>query len=114
MDKIVIGLHKKVINVNGVELVLNFDDNEFLKKLFELKDVSEKEVKDISFAEHLAKYYDELFGEGTCKSIFGEDKPSYFLLYDLSEALAPYIDEYSKNRTKEIGSKYNAEREGDV
>lgn len=114
MDKIVIGLHKKVVNINGVELVLNFDNNEFLKRLSELKNVSKEETKDIGFAEYLTKYYDELFGEGTCKSIFGEDKPSYFLLYELTEALSPYIDEYSENRMKKINSKYNAEREGNV
>lgn len=118
MNNFKIESENKKINVNGVDLVFNFDDNEFTKKLLNLKSILDKNKSQNnsidSFVEELANYFNDLFGENTCKDIFGVVYPSFRLIFKLVEIIMPYLNDFLDERTLKISEKYNYEREGNV
>jgi len=56
---------------------------------------------------------DGLFGEGTCKKVFGDITPSFELYLEFFEQLTPYLQEFAKEKSRRI-SKYSAARTGNV
>lgn len=56
---------------------------------------------------------DGLFGEGTCKKVFGDITPTFDLYIDFFEQLTPYLQEFAKEKTQRM-SKYSAARTGNV
>lgn len=56
---------------------------------------------------------DGLFGEGTCKKVFGDTTPTFDLYLDFFEQLAPFLQEFAREKTQRM-SKYSAARTGNV
>lgn len=130
MEKIKIG-HKVEVEVNdaGESIVLNFDDCAFIDSFFNIADSLEKaseffngEFNELNEHEkvkatkekmqEIMNDIDSLFGDGSCKKIFGNIVPSPYLIYDLFEQLAPMIEKYSNERKEKIAEKYNKNRKG--
>ena len=61
---------KETINVNGVDLVFHFDDNEFLKKINDFQKLFEKKSIDLDVTDKIGEKINDIFGENTCKDIF--------------------------------------------
>ena len=56
---------------------------------------------------------DGLFGEGTCKKVFGDIVPGVELYEDFFMQLKPYFEKHGKERTAKM-KKYSAVRTGNV
>ena len=54
---------------------------------------------------------DELFGDGTCRKVFGDILPSMDLFVEFFGSLLPFFEEYKQDRMRRMG-KYGAERTG--
>ena len=54
---------------------------------------------------------EELFGEGTCRKVFGEILPSMDLFVEFFGSILPFFEEYKKERMRKMG-KYGADRTG--
>jgi hypothetical protein len=141
MDKIRIRQEKiKKIEVNdkGEYIELNFNDRSFPHRFFELiKSFESKEkefmdrAKKIEILEEkdektkasleldkeihyfLLKEVDKVFGNDTCKKVFGDIIPSAECYKEFFEALMPYFQEFAKETAIE-NKKYTAERKGSV
>ncbi len=126
------------VNDNGDILKLDFDDLnlpykfygmvkqfetdrvKFVKELAEkLKDMSDDESMDTMVqAERELNVYmrdavDEVFGEGTCRKVYGDILPSVEMHMQFFDALRPYFEEEAKRRQQRM-NKYNAGRMGNV
>lgn len=140
MDKIRIQRNVKRIEVNdnGDVLVLDFDDLNLPYKFYAMikkfeadrvkftKELSEK-LKDGSAAEnadalveaerelniYMRDAIDGVFGEGTCRKVYGDILPSVEMHMQFFDALKPYFDEEAKRRQEKM-SKYSARRTGDA
>ena len=55
---------------------------------------------------------DKLFGEESCRKIFGNIIPTPFLIYDLFDQLIPIIKEHTNERQNRIAEKYSNKRKG--
>lgn len=105
---------KETINVNGVDLVFHFDDNEFLKKINDFQKLFEKKSIDLDVTDKIGEKINDIFGENTCKDIFGVEHPSVLVLIELCEYIGKIVKNFTTKREASIKEKYNAEREGDV
>lgn len=56
---------------------------------------------------------DILFGEGTCRKVYGDILPSVDMHIELLTQLLPYFEEYAKKRREKM-SRYDAGRMGNV
>ena len=54
---------------------------------------------------------DDIFGDGTCKKVFGDIVPPIEMYTEFIEAITPYFQEYALNRAKKL-SKYSPNRMG--
>ena len=140
MDKIRIQRNVKRIEVNdnGDILELDFDDlnlpyafygmikqfetdrAKFTKELAEkIKDKSDAETADVFVeAERELNIYmrdaiDKVFGEGTCRKVYGDILPSVEMHMQFFDALRPYFEEEAKRRQEKM-NKYSARRMGDA
>ncbi|MDE7362763.1 MAG: hypothetical protein K2N38_12610 [Oscillospiraceae bacterium] len=133
MEKIRIQRNIKQIEVNdeGECIVLDFNDHslpyKFLKMLNEIH-AKQREFEEKLDAEgslysaveleyEINLYFkakiDELFGEGTCRKVYGDVLPSVEMHSDFLTQLTPYFEEYAKQRREKM-SRYTAERTGNV
>lgn len=140
MDKIRIQRNVKHIEVNdnGDTLDLDFDDlnlpyafygmikqfeadrTKFTKELAEkIKDKSDEETVD-AFVEaerelniYMRDAIDKVFGEGTCRKVYGDILPSVEMHMQFFDALRPYFEEEAKRRQAKM-NKYSARRMGDA
>ena len=69
-------------------------------------------------AEHDLNVYfrnavDEVFGEGTCRKVYGDILPSLEMHMQFFDAIRPYFEEEAKRRQERM-SKYSARRMGNV
>lgn len=140
MDKIRIQRNIKRIEVNdnGDTLELNFDDlnlpyrfyamikkfetdrEKFTKELAEkIKDMSDKDAA-AAFVEaerelnvYMRDAIDEVFGEGTCRKVYGDILPSVEMHMQFFDALRPYFEEEAQRRQAKM-NKYSARRMGNV
>lgn len=137
------GVKRIEVNDNGDYIALSLSDNDFLNRFFTLYENSQKLANEYasSEAQIIEKYQgaaetseaclrevlsiyteagksmmseiDNLFGEGTCKKVFGDITPSFELYFDFFEQLTPYLQEFAKEKTQRM-SKYSAARTGNV
>lgn len=130
------------VNDNGDFITLSLSDNTFLEKFFSLyenlqkmADESTRKEADIrerykdgseqngllqeTFSMYseagaaLTKEVDNLFGEGTCRKVFGDITPGFELFIEFFEQLMPYLQEFAKEKAQRM-SKYSAARTGNV
>lgn len=140
MDKIRIQRNIKRIEVNdkGDVIELDFDDLnlpyafygmikkfetdrvKFTKELAErLKDKSAEESADeLVAAERELNIYmrdaiDKVFGEGTCRKVYGDILPSVEMHLQFFDALRPYFEEEAERRQAKM-NKYSARRMGNA
>lgn len=130
MSKIRVGNKVEVeVNDAGESIVLNFDDCTFIDNFFGIADSLEKtseffngEFKEADDREKLKVVkekmqgimddIDKLFGEESCRKIFGNIIPTPFLIYDLFDQLIPIIKEHTNERQNRIAEKYSNKRKG--
>lgn len=136
MDKIRIGRQNvKVIEVNdeGECITLNFNDRglvsrfyslmeeynkrqaEMMKRAEEIDAMESESEKNKAFIEldleihkWLAKEVDGVFGEGTCRKVFGDIVPSVYCYTEFFEQISPFFKEFAAAHT----NKYTASRMG--
>lgn len=140
MDKIRIQRNVKRIEVNdnGEFITLDFDDlnlpyhyygmlkkfekdrakftNELAEKLKDKpKDICTEEL--VNAERELNIYFhdavDEVFGEGTCRKVYGDILPSFEMHMQFFDALRPYFEEETKHRQARM-NKYSARRMGNA
>lgn len=136
------GVKRIEVNDDGDFITLSLHDNAFLEKFFSLyenlqkmADESTRKEADIrerykdsteqngllqeTFALYstagatLTEEVDKLFGEGTCRKVFGDITPSFELFIEFFEQLTPYLQEFAREKAQRM-SKYSAARTGNV
>lgn len=133
------GIKKIEVNDNGDYITLSLSDNAFLERFFSLyeniqkmaeesaaagKEINDKGMTDNSSLREVFRLYDEagekmrseldgLFGEGTCKKVFGDITPGLELYLDFFEQLTPYLQEFAQEKRQRL-SKYSPQRTGNV
>ncbi len=116
MKNFIIKSKNKKLQVNGIDIDLLFDENEFCSQLFELQNKISKSDSSNPFkeTEQVSRNLDEIFGTDFCKRIFGTSNPSSILLGELISFITPYIEEFTDEHIKVSEEKYDPEREGNV
>lgn len=134
------GAKKIEVNDNGDFIVLNFADHEFPNRFFSMLDRVEAlaeeaapkeaaireahESGSLDFARSMTALdcevhrrimteVDALFGEGTCRKVFGEIVPGIELFDDFFQQLMPYFQKFAKERAERM-KKYSPSRTGNV
>lgn len=140
MDRIRIQRNVKRIEVNdnGDTIELDFDDlnlpysfyamlkdfgenrKKFTEELTEkIKDMSDEESVDAfvqaerELNEYMRDAIDKVFGEGTCRKVYGDILPSWEMHDQLFDALLPFFEEAAQRRQEKM-TKYSARRMGNV
>lgn len=67
----------------------------------------------VSVSDSLFEQTEQLFGEGTCRKVFGETRPGIIPMIEFFDALLPFIEDYQKERASRL-NKYDAARTGSV
>ena len=129
MDRICLNNGNKKIEINdsGDYIVIPMGDNSFPERVIKFsKDAESKykllvekeiELKD-SGIEVVSKMrseiftsigpmFDELFGVGSCKTVFGNMAPSHDIMLDFMEQIVPLVERYATERQSEIETKYS-------
>lgn len=139
MEKIRIARNVKRIEVNdnGEFIELDFDDlnlpyryyamlkrfekdrAEFSRELSEKlkgKTAAESTEELVEAERGLNMYFrdaiDEVFGEGTCRKLYGDILPSIEMHLQFFDALRPYFEEEAQRRQQKM-NRYSAKRRGD-
>lgn len=136
------GVKRIEVNDDGDYITLSLNDNAFLDRFFSLYEnmqkladestAKEKEIRakyqDTADTDQLLREtfdlykgagvsmkaeVDNLFGEGTCRKVFGDITPSFELYLDFFEQLTPYLQDFAKEKAQRM-SKYSAARTGNV
>lgn len=116
------------VNDNGDTIVVRVDDSNFVDAFYDLLEMMEQKEKEIAASKYendreklsfvkekmkeIVRQIDQLFGQDTCKKVFGDIIPSGYAVADFFEQLVPIISEYSDARQKKIAEKYNRSRKG--
>lgn len=117
------------VNDNGDTITVNAEDQYFIEKFLGLneklhniartdtKELEEKSEREqigvmIETTKEVMAEIDGLFGENTCKKVFGDIVPSPYLIADFFEQLTPIAAQYMDERQKIIASKYSRNRKG--
>ena len=138
------GVKKIEVNDEGETISLNFADQSFPVRYFAMVDefeaqqqvfqqeaealdreCEEQQLSDYECSRKAAAFnlkvhefckerVDGLFGEGTCRKVFGDIVPSADLYVDFISQLAPYFEKYDKERQKKLMQKYSPKRKGNV
>ena len=138
MEKIRIARNVKRIEVNdeGEFIELNFDDLNLPYKYYAMLKRFEKDrvkfteeltesVKGKNSEESAAEFVeserrlniyfrdavDEVFGEGTCRKVYGDILPSVDMNMQFFDAIRPYFEEEAERRRQKM-NKYSAKRSG--
>jgi hypothetical protein len=109
------------VNDNGDEIILDFDNNSFMEKFYNLTELGKNIPKMDEIAENtermriFAEYnrkisnaLNDIFGENATLKIFGCKEPMPDLIADFFEQLAPFIEKAGKMRENE--AKMRAEK----
>lgn len=133
------GAKRIEVNDAGEYIVLNFGDQSFPTRVFDMMDrikekaeqasAEEKEIREkhpegedlirvmTKFNEEIHRYMmrevDSVFGPETCRKVFGDIVPGIDLFEDFFNQLMPYFEDYAKERATKM-SKYSAGRTGNV
>lgn len=130
-NKIRISSGTRRINVNdeGDVILLHLDDDSFVLGFYKLMEYVKSaamqipgETEDVAgnaatmdqivaLEEEVRRKVDTLFGEDTCRKVFGDKLPSMDLFVELFGSLVPFLEEYKAERVKRMG-KYDASRTG--
>lgn len=122
---------KVEVNDEGEFIAINLADAEFPHRFYALYQNVENRLKEFeqknasvdkdSTTEQLEyvrklnqgnkEDIDNLFGEGTCDKVFGV-VPDIYAVIDFFEEILPIIEKATKERNKNIKSKYNPSRRG--
>lgn len=134
------GAKKIEVNDDGEYIVLNFSDQSFVPRFFELIDYFEnqfpsyekrgneiaaldipelektKRISALNLELHmeLKERVDHLFGPETCRKVFGDIVPAIDLYSQFFDLLYPYFSQYGKEREQAINSKYSPEKHGNA
>ena len=118
------------VNDQGDTISCNFGSQEFYADFTDLVENLEKiksyvaceEFKKKSEREQLRIMIDKtheimhdidlVFGEQTCKKVFGDITPSPILITDFFDQMIPIAEKYAKGRNKELLEKYSRKRNG--
>lgn len=130
-NKIRINSSTKKINVNdeGEFILLPLADDSFVLGFYKLMDyvqdsarripgLTEDAAGNVDAVEQIVELEKEtrakveaLFGEGTCRKVFGDILPSMDLFVEFFGSVVPFLEEYKQERVKRMG-KYDAGRTG--
>lgn len=123
------GVRKIEVNDNGDYIMLQVADQsipaklkKFVKaveaKAAKLAELTDSEADVEAVVEHAYELdvfakasIDDIFGDGTCKKVFGDIVPPIEMYIEFIEAITPYFQEYALNRAKKL-SKYSPNRMG--
>ncbi len=125
------------VNDNGDKISFSISDNDFLKQLSDFfewffgakeevkKLESKKESEQNEFNEFKSLVaaqeelsgrtmaeLDELFGENTCKKIFGEISPTFVCVVDIVMQLSEEIERIAKEHNQYFANRYSRNRKG--
>lgn len=131
-NKIRVGTGVKKIEVNddGEFILLPVADDGFVVQFYHLMDEIKAEAENIpegnkediagtlssvekvvEIEKETKRKVDELFGEGTCRKVFGSILPSVDLFVEFFGAILPFFEEYKHSRAEKL-KKYGAQRTG--
>lgn len=124
------GIKKIEVNDDGEFILLPVSDDGFVVRFYKLMDqisgqaeeLEKQETADITGQLDLVEKIvaierktkqdvEDLFGEGTCRKVFGEILPSMDLFVEFFGSILPFFEEYKKERMRKMG-KYGADRTG--
>lgn len=118
------------VNDNGDTITINAEDQGFIGKFFELYESLENLTKKFNATDMRTKSereqlsiltdttkeimagIDNLFGENSCKKVFGDIIPNPYLIAEFFEQLTPIAKQYMDARQKKIAAKYGRRRKG--
>lgn len=118
------------VNDDGDTIRINAEDTGFIDGFYDLVEDMQKMADDarsaevenlgdrekikwtISETKKLMEKIDGLFGEDTCRKVFGDIVPSFFVLTEFFDQLIPITEKYADDRQKKITAKYNRNRKG--
>ena len=111
------------VNDYGDTITIPVEDMQFMDRLYTMID-NVKKSKDrlsavksdntreqlnkiIEECKNITKEMDNLFGEGSCKKIFGDVTPTPYVVIDFFNQLGPIVGKYANERQSRIMQKYN-------
>lgn len=120
------------VNDDGEYIAINLADQSFVKRFYDMfmnikKKYEEAQEKNEAIADNdvvgqldfkievsksVMLEIDNLFGEGTCKKVFGDIVPDMFAIKEFFEAITPIIQKFGNERNQRIAKKYSAGRRG--
>ena len=116
------------VNDNGESITMNADDQMFIDKFMRLieklevltkqlegmNEKGEREQLDtlVGGTREIMEDMDRMFGENTCKKVFGDIVPSPYLIGEFFDQLIPIAETYMDERQKEIAKRYSRKRKG--
>ena len=95
---------------SGDELVSYIDETEVNGS--SLESITKTTSKRVELCKKGRDRIDELFGEGTCKKVFGVEVPDEVCIMEVVEAMMPFVNEAFKERGQHIDRKYSRNRKG--
>ena len=95
---------------SGDELVSYIDETEVNGS--SLESITKTTSKRVELCKKGRDRIDELFGEGTCKKVFGVEVPDEVCIMEFVEAMMPFVNEAFKERGQHIDRKYSRNRKG--
>ena len=121
------GVKRIEVNDDGDCITIPVGDDSFLRGFYEALDDIQKAAASvkidgddilvamdtvIDFDRQTSEKVDGLFGEGTCRKVFGDGVlPGLEMILEFFAAVVPYLEEYRKDRAAALG-KYSAARRG--
>lgn len=135
------GAKRIEVNDDGEYITLNFADQSFPMRFYEMMDDFEKKRPEyerraqeldqdesltqeertrrglglnLEMHAYLKTQIDALFGPETCRKVFGDIVPGVDLYTEFLNQLTPYFEKYGKERQKKLEQKYSAARRGNV
>lgn len=118
------------VNDQGDTIICNFGSQEFYADFTDLvenlekiksyvagEEFKKKSERDqlrimIDKTHEIMRDIDQVFGEQTCKKVFGDITPNPILITDFFDQIIPIAQKYANGRNKELLEKYSRERNG--
>ncbi|MCM1112869.1 MAG: hypothetical protein NC399_06400 [Muribaculum sp.] len=129
MDEIRLRQGVKVkVNEQGDTITLNVEDQQFSERFYSLLErlsaaedyLKSPEVKEMTEHEQLKESIrltreimgemDVIFGEKSCKKVFGDIVPNMYLIADFFRQIDPIAEKYMGERRREIEQRYGRNR----
>lgn len=120
------------VNDDGEYITINLADQTFAQRFYAMSINVQKKFTDtkvqkeniadndvqgqlnykMEISKSIMEEIDKLFGEDTCKKVFGDIVPDMFAITEFFTAIMPIIQKHGNERNKMIKQKYNAGRRG--